>query len=188
MAINQALANVGAGVKIGGYNYSYDVRNMNGDNRQGGTDTLTVSQLLRGPNNSVLLSSSQYYNTKFEWQTVSGTKTATTPYNIADTSYLQFGIQGGDNGYWGGYFGPQVRNVNMSLNYVAAPVTQHTMGDDGWANVPLQFGFPFYGKVFTNSFMFDNGVVGFFDPVAGGCNPANGYNRSAITWAISLVT
>jgi len=121
MAINQALANVGAGVKINGYSYSYDVRNMNGDNRQPGTDTLTVSQLLRGPANSVLLSSSQYYNTKFEWQTVTGTKTATTPYNIADTSYIQFGIQGGDNGYWGGYFGPQVRNVNMKLNYTIDP-------------------------------------------------------------------
>jgi hypothetical protein len=174
-AVNQALASVGAGVKINGYNYSYDVRNMNGDDRQGSIDTFTVSQLLRGPQNSVLLSSSQYYNTKFEWKTVSGTKTATTPYNIADTSYIQFGISGMDNGYWGGYFGPQVRNVNMSLNYTAAPVVQHTMGDDGYVNVPLQFGFPFYGKVFTNSFMFDNGVVGFFDPVAGGCNPANGF-------------
>ena len=174
-AVNQALASVGAGVKIGGYTYSYDVRNMNGDDRQPGVDSFTVSQLLRGPNNSVLLSSSQYYNTKFEWKTVTGTKTATTPYAIADTSYIQFGVQGVDSGYWGGYFGPQIRNVDMRLNYVAAPVIQHTMGDDGWVNVPLQFGFPFYGKVFTNSFMFDNGVVGFFDPVAGGCNPANGW-------------
>jgi len=121
LAINQALANVGAGVKINGYNYSYEVRNMNGDNRQPGTDTFTVSQLLRGPQNSVLLSSSQYYNTKFEWQTVTGTKTATTPYNIADTSYIQFGVSGGDNGYWGGYFGPQIRNVEMKLNYSIDP-------------------------------------------------------------------
>ena len=121
IAINNALANVGAGVKINGYNYGYDVRNMNGDNRQGGTDTFTVSTALRGPNNSVLLSSSQYFNTKFEWTTYSGTKTATTPYNLSEVSYLQIGIQGGDNGYWGGYFGPQVRNVNMSLNYTVDP-------------------------------------------------------------------
>ena len=106
MAINAALANVGAGVKINGYTYSYDVRNMNGDDRQPGIDTFTVSQLLRGPANSVLLSSSQYHNTKFEWKTVTGSKTATTPYAIVDTSYIQFGVQGGDNGYWGGYFGP----------------------------------------------------------------------------------
>jgi hypothetical protein len=45
-AINQALANAGAGVQVNGYNYSYEVRNMNGDDRQPGIDTFTVSQLL----------------------------------------------------------------------------------------------------------------------------------------------
>jgi hypothetical protein len=120
-AVNQALANVGAGVKINGYTYSYDVRNMNGDDRQPGVDSFTVSQILRGPSNSVLLSSSQYYNTKFEWRTVTGSRTATTPYNIADTSYIQFGVQGVDSGYWGGYFGPQIRNVDMRLNYTVDP-------------------------------------------------------------------
>ncbi len=120
-AINQALANVGAGVQIRGYNYSYEVRNMNGDDRQPGIDTFTVSQLLRGPANSVLLSSNQFYNTKFEWKTVSGVRTAATPYDIANTSYIQFGVQGGDNGFWGGYFGPQIRNVSMSLNYSVDP-------------------------------------------------------------------
>lgn len=39
--------------------------------------------------------------------------------------------------------------------------TYHTFGDDTWVNVPLKFPFPFYGQVFTNSFMFSNGVVGF---------------------------
>jgi hypothetical protein len=94
---------------------------MNGDDRQPGIDTFTVSQLLRGPANSVLLSTSQFYNTKFEWKTVSGVKIAANPYNIADTSYIQFGITGGDNGFWGGYFGPQIRNVSMSLNYSIDP-------------------------------------------------------------------
>jgi len=134
LAVNQALANAGAGVKINGYNYSYDIRNMNGDNRQGGTDTITVSQLLRGPNNSVLLSSSQYYNTKFEWQTITGTKTATTPYSIADTSYIQFGATGGDNGYWGGYFGPQIRNVSMKLNYSIDPCVSNPAYSPSCAN------------------------------------------------------
>ena len=121
MQINQALANAGAGVKINGYTYSYDVRNMNGDDRQPGIDTFTVATVLRGPNNSSLLSSNQYFNTKFDWTTYSGTKTATTPYNIADTTYLQIGITGGDNGYWGGYFGPQIRNVDMRLKYSVDP-------------------------------------------------------------------
>lgn len=37
----------------------------------------------------------------------------------------------------------------------------HQFGDDTWVNVPLKFPFPLYGQVFTNSFMFSNGVVGF---------------------------
>jgi hypothetical protein len=120
-AVNQALANVGAGVKINGYNYSYEVRNMNGDDRQPGIDTFTVSQLLRGPQNSVLLSSNQFYNTKFDWKTVTGARVAANPYNIADTTYIQFGVQGADGGFWAGYFGPQIRNVSMSLNYSIDP-------------------------------------------------------------------
>lgn len=121
IAINNALANAGAGVKIGGYNYSYDVRNMNGDNRQGGVDTLNVYQSLIATNGSTLLSSQQTYNTKFEWQSISGSQTANTPIELADASRLSFKIVGGDNGYWGGYFGPQVRNVNMSLRYTVDP-------------------------------------------------------------------
>lgn len=121
IAINNALAGVGAGVKVNGYNYAYEVRNMNGDNRQSGIDTFTVATALRGANNSTLLSHNQYFNTKFEWTAYSGTKTATTPYNLSDVTYLQIGITGGDNGYWGGYFGPQIRNVNMSLNYTVDP-------------------------------------------------------------------
>jgi hypothetical protein len=55
-------------------------------------------------------------------------------------------------------------------------VQTHTIGDDGYVSIPLQFGFPFYGKIFTHSFMFDNGVVSFFDPTANiGCNPQNNY-------------
>ncbi len=134
IAINNALASVGAGVKINGYNYGYQVRNMNGDDRQPGTDTFTVATALRGANNSVLLSHNQYFNTKFEWTTYSGTKTATTPIDPANATYLQIGIQGGDNGYWGGYFGPQIRNVNMSLNYTVDPCAANPAYSPSCAN------------------------------------------------------
>jgi hypothetical protein len=119
IAVNNALANAGAGIRITGYNYSYDVRNMNGDNRQGGIDTLNVYQYLTSTTGAMLLSSQQTYNTKFEWQSVTGAQTANTPIDMANASRLNFKMVGGDNGYWGGYFGPQVRNVNMSLRYAA---------------------------------------------------------------------
>jgi len=42
--------------------------------------------------------------------------------------------------------------------------TEHYIPDDGYVEVPLDFEFPFYGRTFTNSWMFSNGVIGFLDP------------------------
>jgi hypothetical protein len=48
----------------------------------------------------------------------------------------------------------------------------HDISDDGFANVPLQFGFPFYGQTFNNSWMFSNGIISFQDP-----------NQSGLAWS-----
>ena len=119
MWVNQALS--GSGIRVNGYNWSYQVRNMNGDDRQSGIDTFSITTVMRGLNNSYLLSNTQNFNTKFEWTSYSGTQTAANPYNLADVTYLQIGIQGADSGFWAGYFGPQIRDVNMSLNYSVDP-------------------------------------------------------------------
>jgi hypothetical protein len=53
-------------------------------------------------------------------------------------------------------------------------VTTPTFTDDSYVQVPLQFGFPFYNRVFTHSWMHSNGVVSFLDPMSpidGGPNP-----------------
>ena len=61
------------------------------------------------------------------------------------------------------------------IGIAQAQVIQHQIYDDGYARVPLQFGFPFYGRVFTESYMFSNGVVGFLNPDWNGwC--CSGYN------------
>jgi hypothetical protein len=51
----------------------------------------------------------------------------------------------------------------------AQVVVQHNISDDGYARVPLQFSFPYYGRMFTESFMFSNGVVGFLNPTNSWC-------------------
>ena len=53
-------------------------------------------------------------------------------------------------------------------------VIQHQISDDGFARVPLQFPFPYHGRVFTESFMFSNGVVGFLNPTNSWC--CTGFN------------
>ncbi len=56
----------------------------------------------------------------------------------------------------------------------AQVVVQHNISDDGYARVPLQFPFPYYGRVFTESYMFSNGVVGFLNPTNHFC--CSGYD------------
>ena len=66
----------------------------------------------------------------------------------------------------------------LSLNVMANPqplqninnnpaATPYQLWDDGWANVPLGFTFPFFDKTFTNSTMYSNGTVQFGPPVSG---------------------
>ena len=49
--------------------------------------------------------------------------------------------------------------------------TAYQLWDDGYANVPLGFTFPFFDKTFNNSTMYSNGTVQFGPPVNG--YPAN---------------
>ena len=76
------------------------------------------------------------------------------------------------------------QTINSGTSGITAPTgttTIHNMWDDGHVHIPLQFGFPYFGKLFTNSIMYDNGVVGFFAPATEttqqiGCDPTvNGY-------------
>lgn len=47
------------------------------------------------------------------------------------------------------------------IGIAQAQVITHQISDDSYAHVPLQFPFPLYGRTFTDSFMYSNGVVGF---------------------------
>jgi hypothetical protein len=53
---------------------------------------------------------------------------------------------------------------NIYNNPAAVP---YQLWDDGWANVPLPFTFPFFDKTFNNSTMYSNGAVQFGPPVIG---------------------
>lgn len=121
IGIAQALANSGSGITVTGYNYNWDIRNLNGDNRQGSTDTLNASVVTTYPNGSVRRTDSFVYNTKFDWTTFHGTINYTTPGPTSEFGNLTVNFSGKDSGYWAGYYGPQIRNVELSLNYATDP-------------------------------------------------------------------
>ena len=60
------------------------------------------------------------------------------------------------------------------IGIAQAQVIQHTIADDAWVRVPLQFPFPYYGRTFTDSYMFSNGVIGFGSVQQGWC--CSGYD------------
>jgi hypothetical protein len=65
---------------------------------------------------------------------------------------------------------PDVETYDPAASVLVPTITnQHYISDDGYVHVPLQFPYPFYDQVFTNSFMYSNGVVGFIDPRTGYC-------------------
>jgi hypothetical protein len=65
--------------------------------------------------------------------------------------------------------------IALWCNFASAQVVlQHNISDDGYARVPLQFPFPYHGRVFTESYMFSNGVVGFLSPTNHWC--CSGYD------------
>lgn len=55
------------------------------------------------------------------------------------------------------------------IGIAQAQIVQHQISDDGYVRVPLQFAFPYYGRVFTESYMFSNGVIGFLNPSNSWC-------------------
>jgi hypothetical protein len=116
-AINQALQNAGAGIQITGYNYTWDIRNMNGDNRQPGTDTISINVITTDGQGLVRRTDSWSYNNKFDWTTFSGTVNYTNPGPVSEFGSLTVRFTGSDSGFWGGYFGPQVKDVGLRMNY-----------------------------------------------------------------------
>jgi hypothetical protein len=120
IAINQALS--GSGVMINGYNWGYDLRNMNGvRGGQVGTDSIVATTFMTNRHNQFLVQDDRHYNTQFDWTRFSGTVGLPASLSLADAGYLGIQFVARDDGFWGGYYGPQVRNVAMTVNYTVDP-------------------------------------------------------------------
>jgi hypothetical protein len=120
IAINQALS--GSGVQINGYNWGYDLRNMNGVRGvQTGTDSIVATTFMTNRFNQFLAQDDRHYNTQFDWTRFSGTVGLPTSVSLADSGSLGIQFVANDSGNWGGYYGPQVRDVEMTVNYTSAP-------------------------------------------------------------------
>ena len=115
IAINQALQ--GSGVQVGGYNYSWSYYNQ--DYNRG---SLTSTIRLTSNTGSTLQTYSPTMGaTTNGWTALSGTQTFANPYSLSSLGNLSVSFTGRDDRFWAGYYGPAVKNVNLSLNYTVDP-------------------------------------------------------------------
>jgi hypothetical protein len=127
-AINQALS--GSGVQIGGYNYSWQYLN---NSNTGGTLSSTIS--LKSPTGSTLESYNYAMNQIADgWRTMSGTQNFNQQYAGSDVGNLSISFTGKDARWWAGLYGPQVRDVNLSLNYTVDPCVSNPLYSPSCSN------------------------------------------------------
>jgi len=167
IAINNALQ--GSGVQVGGVKYGFSYLNQ-------GDFSGTLSTIVNVTSNTgaTLQSYSHNHGATTNWTSFNQTQSFGNQYELVNLGNVSMSITGKDSRFWAGYYGPQVKDPYLKLTYTSATITNPTFGDDSYVHVPLQFGFPFYGRTFTNSWMHSNGVVSFLDPAVP--IPGVGYN------------
>lgn len=110
-AFNTALQN--SGMSITGYNYSWQY--INQDTTSG---TLSAKVNFAGTDGTSLHSKSWTLGpTTTGWTTTSGTETFTNSLAALNIANFSLSFTGKDSRYWAGYYGPQVKNPSLSLNY-----------------------------------------------------------------------
>ena len=126
IGLQQALGSTG--VQVHGYNFSFDYRLVPNNASQASMDYLYVDMYLTtsaGQNveySSYNLSNATMSGLLDSWMTVSGTRTFNEPY--LDPQSVSMRIQGYDGGFWAGYYGPEVKNTSLSVNYSFDPCAQ----------------------------------------------------------------
>ncbi len=113
IAINKVFESIGTGIKVTGYNYSWKINNA--DYTSG---PLYGNVSLIGINGNILESYNYNYSRYIpDFETFSGTQKFSKDYGVPSLLSIDVSFTGSDNRFWAGYYGPRVRDVNLSLNY-----------------------------------------------------------------------
>jgi hypothetical protein len=115
--IAAAFANAGPGILVNGLTYSWKYYNQ-----QDYRGTLSGNINLTSNTGSVLHS----YNytmpqTTAGWTNVSGVQNFGTQYNPLSLGNLNVNFTGKDDRWWAGYYGPQIKDIDVRLRYSVDP-------------------------------------------------------------------
>lgn len=121
IAVNKALS--GSGVQVQGYDYSWTLKNANAGSAQNPSyDPLTIDVTMTDSTGKQVEYKRFDYSYRInDWTTFSGKETYKNPYALSNLGNLGIAITSKDAGYWAGYYGPEINNVSLRLNYGVDP-------------------------------------------------------------------
>lgn len=103
----------GSHLRLYGYNYSFQY--MNSEFNRG---FVSFSVDLKDQFGFSKQKDSYTLNQTNGWETVSGKRNYSSPFNLDLVDRFDVSFSGKDDRYWAGYYGPQVRNVSLNAMYV----------------------------------------------------------------------
>ena len=91
-------------------------------NQEFSRGTLTANIRFYDPNNNILEAHNfQLGQTTNGWTLFGGEINFDNPYDMSEIGRIQISFTGKDDRFWAGYYGPQVRALDLSLTYGTAP-------------------------------------------------------------------
>jgi hypothetical protein len=133
--VNFALASAGTNIQVNGFRYSWEY--INQDYSRG---TLTGNINLTNKSGQVV--ENYNYNmprTTNGWTLMNGTQNFNTQYAASNLDRLNVSFTGKDDRWWAGYYGPQIRDIDVRLLYSVAPPPVQTdfpkwvpLANEGW--------------------------------------------------------
>jgi hypothetical protein len=165
IAINNALKL--SGVEVNGYNYNWTYRLVPKSSPTDAAHTDTLIFYVEVVNSKGQLVEQYQYDRSApvkvgqndQWVTESGTETFNNPY--VDPQSIIMRIIGKDGGFWGGYYGPEIKDIGLSLNYQANPCGSNPMFDPscpGYADAYAQM---MYDQNCAADPLYDSGCPGY---------------------------
>ncbi len=124
IAINQALANAGTGIQIRGYQYGWTLKNANaGANQNPSFDSLNIRVNVYDSSNSNVIESKNFdYGRRInDWTRFTGTEDFKNNYSLSSVGNFYISMSSRDDGYWAGYYGPEIKDIDIRLRYSLDP-------------------------------------------------------------------
>lgn len=116
-SIASAFANSGPGVLVNGFTYSWNYYNQ--DMSRG-----TLSSNINITNSAGAVLHSYNYTmpqTTAGWTNMSGVQNFGAQYSPLSLGNLNFSLTGKDDRFWAGYYGPQIKDIDVRLKYTVDP-------------------------------------------------------------------